>query len=345
MNFWVLAVALLAIPAAIIAWPFFAGSVKERMLGMWVLLMMPLAGLLLYQQVGNPEAINLPVVTPLRQQASQQSLQPEQQQMDTMIARLQQRLTENPDDPAGWVMLGRSLKTMQRYAQAQVALTNANAQIPGNAQIMVELAEANLFASGNSEISASILEMLESALEIDPQQQKALWLLGMAAVQNGDDETAVAHWQTLLKLVDPNSEAAKTINQQIEMTLAGTGQIQVVAEVEIPISITLAEEQRKNLPADAVLFVFLHPAGTSGGMPLAVKRFSPPVFPLLTQLSNADLLRPGTTLKDFTQVDVSARISMAGVANPLPGDYQASVITADTQSRTEIALHLDQRVP
>ena len=343
MNFWILAVALLAIPAAIIAWPFFAGSVKERMLGMWVLLMMPLAGLLLYQQVGTPEAINLPVVTPQQQHANQQSLPPEQQQMDAMIAGLQQRLNENPDDPAGWVMLGRSLKTMQRYAQAQVALTNANEQIPGNAQIMVELAEANLFTSGNSEISSSILDMLESALEIDPQQQKALWLLGMAAVQNGDKETAVAHWQTLLKLVDPNSEAAKTINQQIEMALTGTGQL--IAEAEISLSITLAEELKGSLPTSAVLYIFGHPAGTSGGMPLAVKRLAPQGFPMSLNFSDADLLNPEMSLESFEKLDISARVSIAGSVMKATGDYEANMVTVDTKAITTIALHLDQRVP
>ncbi len=342
MNFWILAVALLAIPAAAIAWPFFVGSFKERMLGMWVLLMMPLAGLLLYQQVGNPGALNVQPVPP-QQHANQQSLPPEQQQMDAMIDGLQQRLTENPDDPDGWVMLGRSLKTMQRFAQAQVALSKANDQIPGNAQIMVELAEANLYLSGSSEISSSVREMLETALEIDPQQQKALWLLGMVAAQSGDNESAVAHWQRLLELVDPNSEAAKTINQQIAVALTGTSQ--AVAELEIPLSITLGEGLEHNLPANAVLFVFLHPAGSSGGMPLAVKRFAAPAFPLLTRLGDADLLRPGTSLSDFTQLDVSARISMTGVANPLSGDYQANVVSVDTQTPTEIALHLDRRVP
>ena len=61
MNFWIFAVALLVVPAAVISWPFLTGSAKERLVGLAVLLVMPLAGLLLYQNIGTPAAINLPV--------------------------------------------------------------------------------------------------------------------------------------------------------------------------------------------------------------------------------------------------------------------------------------------
>ena len=52
--------------------------------------------------------------------------------MDELVASLQQRMAENPDDPEGWLILGRSLKTMQRYAEAETALTNANRLVPDN---------------------------------------------------------------------------------------------------------------------------------------------------------------------------------------------------------------------
>ena len=50
-------------------------------------------------------------------------------------------------------------------------------------------------------------------------------------------------------------------------------------------------------------------------------------------------------LQDFEQLDISARISMTGVAGAATGDYQANLVTLDTKTVTAIALHLDQRVP
>ena len=119
----------------------------------------------------------------------------------------------------------------------------------------------------------------------------------------------------------------------------------IVAGVEIPLRITLTDELKVNLPQSAVLFIFLHLAGAKGGMPLAVRRIAAPVFPLSIKLSNADVLRPGTELKSFAQLDISARISLTGVANAASGGFQANAITIDTQAQKEIALHLDLRVP
>ena len=58
MNFWIFAVILLAVPAIIMSWPFLAGSAKERVFGLILLVTMPLAGIVLYQNIGTPAAIN-----------------------------------------------------------------------------------------------------------------------------------------------------------------------------------------------------------------------------------------------------------------------------------------------
>ena len=367
MNFWIIAIVLLAVPAAAISWPFLAGSAKERIIGVLVLITIPLAGLLLYQYIGTPEAISIPTAAPRQAAQTQQPHSSQQPEMEDMVAQLQQRMVDNPDDPEGWLILGRSLKTMQRYPEAVTALTNANRLVPDTPIIMIELAEARLFASGQAQISPESKQLIESALAIDPQQQKGLWLLGMAAAQEGDEARAIAIWQQLLAQLDPASGGAQTVGQQIEMAKARLGQAtpvaavpevtvpeaalpapvvpeEVAAEFNIPVAVTIADELAGAVPANAALFVFIHPAGAVG-MPLAVKRIAPRGFPMSLRFSDADLLRPGMSLQDFEKVDISARISMAGIANAAPGDYQANLVTVDTKAVTAIALHLDQRVP
>ena len=362
MNFWIIAIVLLAVPAAAVSWPLLAGSAKERIIGTLVLITIPLAGLLLYQYIGTPEAINIPTAAPRQAAQTQQPHSSQQPEMEDMVAQLQQRMTENPDDPEGWLILGRSLKTMQRYPEAVTALTNANRLAPDTPMLMIELAEARVFASGQAQISPESKQLIESALAIDPQQQKGLWLLGMAAAQEGDEAKAIAVWQQLLAQLDPASGGAQTVGQQIEMAQNRLGQATpvaavpeaavpeaavpevVAAEFNIPVAITIADELAGAVPANAALFVFIHPAGAVG-MPLAVKRIAPRGFPMSLRFSDADLLRPGMSLQDFEKVDISARISIAGIANAAPGDYQANLVTVDTKAVTAIALHLDQRVP
>jgi cytochrome c-type biogenesis protein CcmH len=370
MNFWIFAIALLALPAVIVSWPLFPGSAKDRITALFLVLMIPLAGILLYQEIGTPEAINLPTASP--SQASAQQQQPHSSQggqMEDLVATLQQRMNENPDDPEGWLILGRSLKTMQRYAEAETALSNANRLKPGNPLIMVELAETILFASGQPQISPQARKLIEAALAIDPQMQKALWLMGMASSQDGDETQAIAYWEKLLEQIDPTSGSATAVKQQIEMAQARMGESpadtaasdpttsgaaiaekvavktpSAVADSGIPVNLTIDDELRTTMPGNAILFVFIHPAGTKG-MPLAVKRLAAQGFPLSLNFSDADLLRPETSLQDFEQLDISARVSMRGGVVPTTGDIQSNLETLNTKAVTTIALHLDQRVP
>ena len=372
MNFWIVAIALLAIAAAIVSWPLFTGSAKEKITGLFVILMLPLAGLLMYQQIGTPEAIHLPPASAARQSAQQQPAHSAQQgQMDDLIAALQQRMNENPDDPEGWLILGRSLKTMKRYPEAATALTNANRLVPNDPMIMVELAETKLFASGSPQVTAESRQLIEAALAIDPNQQKGLWIMGMASMQDGDDTLALSYWTRLLEQLEPGSGPYQAVSEQIAMAQTRMGQPVNVpamaggpaaqsphatqaaeepaatapaAGFGIPVTVSIGAGMDGALPANAALFIFVHPAG-GAGMPLAVKRVAPSGFPMTLNFTDADLLRPGGSLQDFEQLDISARISMAGIANAAPGDIQAQRVTVDTNNLSTIALSLDQRVP
>ena len=367
MNFWIFAAALLVLPAVVMCWPLITGSGKERMMAVWILVMIPLGGFLLYQQVGTPEAINLAAVKPQQSNSQQQAHASQQGEMDDLVASLQQRLNENPDDPEGWIILGRTLKTMQRYAESETALRNANRLRPGDPMVMVDLAESNLFASGQPQATPQARQLVESALVIDPNNQKGLWIMGMTFAQDGDDAQAIVLWQRLLEQLDPQSGAATTVIQQIQMAQTRMGQTptqpavaeqvvaeQVVAEqavvqppadkFEIPVTVNISDELAGSVPDGAILFVFIHPAGAAG-MPLAVARGPASNFPLALRFSDDDLLRPEMSLEDFEQLDISARISVSGVANAASGDFQANLVTVNTKAVTAIALTLDQRVP
>jgi cytochrome c-type biogenesis protein CcmH len=112
----------------------------------------------------------------------------------------------------------------------------------------------------------------------------------------------------------------------------------------IPATITIDDDLNGSFAGNATLFIFIHPAGAAG-MPLAVKRLAPQGFPMSFNFSDADLLQPGGSLEAFDLLDISARISMTGIANIASGDIQANRVTVNTKNVSAIALHLDQRVP
>jgi hypothetical protein len=115
-------------------------------------------------------------------------------------------------------------------------------------------------------------------------------------------------------------------------------------EFGIPATISIGDDLAENFPASATLFIFIHPAGAAG-MPLAVKRLAPQGFPMSLTFTDADLLQPGGSLQAIELLDISARISMTGIANIASGDIQANRVTVNTKNVTAIDLHLDQRVP
>lgn len=120
--------------------------------------------------------------------------------------------------------------------------------------------------------------------------------------------------------------------------------VTTVAESGIPVTITLANEFAGSVPGSAALFIFIHPRG-GAGMPLAVKRVAARGFPISMNFSDADLLMPGGSLADHEQLDITARISMGGIANAATGDIQADKLTLDTNAVKPIALNLNKRVP
>ena len=374
MNFWILAIALLAVAAAVVSWPLFTGAAKDKITGLFVMLMIPLTGILMYQYIGTPEAIRLAPATPAQQSSPQTAAHSDQQgQMDELISALKQRMSENPEDPEGWMILGRSLKTMQKYEEAEEALRNANRLVPDNPSIMVELAETILFTSGTPEVNPEAQQLIESALALDPNQQKGLWIMGMASAQDGDDEQALAYWTRLQEQLDPASGPYQAVTEQIGaaqtrlgMPVSASAVAPVAASSEaqppaaamarpvanettpgefgIPATISIGDDLAGNFPASATLFIFIHPAGAAG-MPLAVKRLAPQGFPMSLTFTDADLLQPGGSLQAIELLDISARISMTGIANIASGDIQANRVTVNTKNVTAIDLHLDQRVP
>lgn len=198
-----------------------SGRTAAMMLGVTI----PLLAVLLYLLIGSPQALS-----PERQQ-QQQSLasqsgetsdsggtgmsgQPSQEEIEKRVAGLAARLKENPNDAQGWTMLGRSYKAFGRYREASEAYARA-AELTGNdARLWVDYAEALALANGSS-LEGQPLEIIKKALQIDPNEQKALWLAGNAAFQMGDFRQAIVYWQKLEKLLPEGSEAARSVADSI----------------------------------------------------------------------------------------------------------------------------------
>lgn len=100
-----------------------------------------------------------------------------------MVARLEKRLQENPDDVDGWLRLGRSYAVLGRLQDAKMAYDRAYQMLPKN---------------------------------YEAPDAEAAWFLGLAAFHNGDTPRALQFWDMLLKSMPPDSEAAKQLKRVID---------------------------------------------------------------------------------------------------------------------------------
>lgn len=187
----------------------------------------PLLSVLLYSQIGTPQALapGQPQARALpssRQEETSAAAAPAgptgaptQQEIEQRVAKLAERLKENPDDAEGWAMLARSYLNFKRYREASDAYARAVAVAGNDAALWADYAES-LALANNSQLQGQPLELINRALQLDPNNQKALWLAGHAAYQSQNFQQAISHWEKLEKLLPAGSEGAQSVAASIE---------------------------------------------------------------------------------------------------------------------------------
>lgn len=347
--FWIASLVILFAAGLSLLWPLLRADSRWKASGLVVLLLIPSLALWQYTWVGSSRALQVesnPVIT--QNDAS----------LDELVASLRERLSKTPADLEGWVLLGRTYKTLQDYPAALEALETANRLVPEEPVVLVELVEAQLFASGNPQITPPMVRTLELAVAKQADLQKGWWLLGLASAQQGDDAKAISYWRKLLQSMEPGSPVAQSIQAQIveaenRMRSEAPGS-EILAVAETPadwesasIRIELgpaAEASLASLPATASLFLIARPPGESAGPPLAVKRITQPVFPLEVQLSDADSMLPQRPVSGFDELQVQARVSITSDPMASAGDWQSATIIFSSRQSEQVELLINQAI-
>ncbi len=134
-----------------------------------------------------------------------------------MVARLEKRLEEQPDDAAGWFKLGRAYAVLGRQDAANSAYARAYKLTPDDPQVVAEYA-AFLYNGDPENTGGQVLDLFTRLLKLDPNNQDALWFLGFASFQHGDSKQALKYWEQLLKGLAPDSKEAEHIRLIITKT-------------------------------------------------------------------------------------------------------------------------------
>lgn len=321
-------------------------------------LAVPAAALILYAELGARQIIPLlsqdrsPATAPPTRGETAQAPLPS---IEEMVARLEEKLKESPDNDEGWVMLGRSYTVMGRYGEAAQAYAKASAlREEKDADVLAAQAEA-LSLAEDGRISEQTRRLIGKALALDAAQPRALWLSGFDAFQQGDYRRAIAQWRRLAAQVDPASEDHSSLQQAIQIAHERMGaaadapqapnQTQTDATpTRLTVEVNLDESLAQDLQGDETVFIFAR-AAEGPRMPLAIVRKRVSDLPATVVLDDSMAMTPRTRLSAFDQVVIQARVSRAGTAQPRSGDLEGTTGPVPSTGTKEVRVTIDRVVP
>lgn len=318
-----------------------------------IAVLVPLAATGIYLAVGAPAL--LLEARPPAASAGAQAQAELPRSVQEMVARLEQRLREQPDDAQGWVMLGRSYAAMNRLDEARDALEQANRRAPDDPMTLVTLAEVLAGLQGDR-LDGTPITLVHRALEVAPDFPRALWLAGVHAFNEGDREAARAAWQRLLDSAELSPEAATQVREALVQARpdatpdATTGATPTPAAprpaatgAQVTVKVSLAPELAARLDGSETLFVFAR-AAQGPRMPLAIVRRAARELPLAVTLDDSTAMSPQMTLSSVDQVVVSARVSRSGDATPTSGDLLGTSAPLAPEPGSTVELVIDRVV-
>ncbi len=135
--------------------------------------------------------------------------------VDAMMVALEKKLAKNPNDAEGWYVLGRSYLELKRFPDAEKALGKAAKLAPKEARYLSQYAEVIALGAGGN-LQGRPLNLINQALELNYQDDKALELAGLAAFQRQDWAQAAHFWRRLLKRLPADSEFHQDISAAVK---------------------------------------------------------------------------------------------------------------------------------
>ncbi|WP_267224147.1 tetratricopeptide repeat protein [Dyella silvae] len=345
LGFYLIATAMIAVALALLLLPLVRhGRMQGRSRGIFALALcvsiaMPMAAVGLYLIVGTPVALN-----GVQHAESRLSI-------DQAVEELKAHLAQQPDDLQGWMLLGQTSAVMHRSAEARAAYEQALRIDTNNSAAMVGWAEADSLLRDDHRIEGRARDLLERAVKLDPQSQHGLWLLGISQFQHDQYAEAAATWRQLQPQLEPGSNVAKAVAEQIAVADARAGgdskpatDAQGSAETQgaaLQVQVSLSPDLKSKLAPGDTLFVYAR-AEQGPPMPLAVARLDATTLPTTVTLTDAMGMTPQLKLSSAARVFVGARISKSGQGMAQAGDLEGDAGVVDVSTRTPIKIDIDK---
>ncbi len=325
---WLILGLMLLAAVAVVAWPLVQHQKRLSMRSLAAIAFVLASSAGLYAVIGTPEG---------------ESAGDEMASIEEMVAGLDQRLRDNPDNLAGWKMLGRSYYQLQRFDDAVAALERAvQIESGSNGQTLVDLGLAVLRQdSTTSALRAG--DLFENALKVSPNNPNALFYSGVLASERGERFLAADRWEALLA-TSPPQEIQEILRQKIA-DLRGeiVPATQAPAAAIVSAAIELAPAVASAIDPNMTVFVIARDPAQPRP-PVAVVRRRVGDFPTVIALSDADAMMKSRLLSGLSEFEIVARVSISGQPTAQSGDWYGQVTVRPSENR-EVSIVIDSAVP
>ncbi len=181
---------------------------------MALLLVIPVASLIIYSRVGNPQFID--TRSPLMAGNPNPVVHPD---LDTLLVQLEEKIAGDPENPKGWELAASTYMRIGNYAKAENAYAELNRLVVGNPDLLAAWADASIMNNGGYTPVAR--KQVEKALSIDPFHVNALWLAGLGSLNLGNQAEAADYLNRLKPLLGDNQESLDRVNDLLKRSAAG----------------------------------------------------------------------------------------------------------------------------
>lgn len=340
-------------------------QIKQQKPAVWtaifVLVAVPLSTLGLYAGLGEPVALD-----PMSAKAPQQASPME---MLKMAENLAQRLEEKPDNLQGWVMLGRTYRSLEQFDKSIQAYDRA-LKLSADDDLSLERVEViAMKTQGNFE--GEPWRVIRDILQRDPQNYGALLMAGSASFAHTKYEDALNFWLAARKTLDAQNpdlpeldNAIASVQEKLGIKPGSMTAGQAVASTPAPTTsdvpaagasasansagsvsgqVTLSAALKSKVSGTDVVFVYATPANGER-MPLAIFKTTVAQLPLNFRLDDSTAMSPERKLSSAGEVFVKVRVSKSGNAMPQSGDLSGSLGPVKVGAKG-LSLEIKDQVP
>ncbi len=299
---------------------------------------LPLGSMGLYMWVGQPEALN-----PLALKSPEQA---DPKDLAKMAQTLAEKLQDKPDNLQGWVMLGRTYRTLENFDASLKAYDRA-LKLSDDDDLKLERIEI-IAMQRQGRFEGEPWNVIREVLQRDPQHFGALLTAGSASYAEGKFADALKFWEQARKPLDANhpdlaglENAIATVRDRLgmpakQMPAASSG-LNVTGQVNLSASL-----KSKTSPND-VVFIYATPAN-GDRMPLAIFKTTVSQLPLNFMLDDSTAMTPDRKLSGAGEVMVKVRVSKSGNAMPQSGDLSGSLGPVKVGAK-DLKLEIKDQIP